>query len=152
MIITLLTLFVILTIVLCILGTKITYCDDELYGGAFFSGSIAAILLIATVCVAVDVVSGRKLDDKIALYQEANTVIEQKISNSIADYMGYEAGMFKDLDINAIVMKYPELKANELVQEEIKVYQDNNKKILELKEAKIDLDTKRWWLYFGGEE
>lgn len=152
MIIMLLALFVVLTIVLGILGTKTNYYDDELFGGAFFSGSISVILLIATICVAVDVVSGRKLDDKIALYQEANTVIEQKISNSITDYMGYETGMFKDLDINAIVMKYPELKANELVQEEIKVYQDNNKKILELKESKIDLEVKRWWLYFGGDK
>lgn len=152
MIILLFAIFFIIMVVLIVCGVESKYWDEELFAGAFFAGLVAIALLIGTFILTGSVMGGRKLDEKISLYQEANTAIEEKIANSITDYIGYETGMFKDLDINAIVMKYPELKANELVQEEIKVYQDNNKKILELKEAKIDLDVKRWWLYFGGEE
>ena len=45
---------------------------------------------------------------------------------------------------------YPELKSDKLVEEQISVYEENNKKIRELKEDKIDLKVKKWWLYFGG--
>ena len=44
----------------------------------------------------------------------------------------------------------PELKSDKLVEEQISVYEENNKKIRELKEDKINLKVKKWWLYFGG--
>lgn len=107
-------------------------------------------LIGAIICLGV-IINSHQLDARIALYEETNKSIEVKIQNSVTDYMGYEKDIFDNLDINAIVLKYPELKSNELVQEEITLYQENNKKIVELKEAKIDANVARWWLYFGGE-
>ena len=49
-----------------------------------------------------------------------------------------------------LVSLYPELKADTLVTKQIEVYIDNNKKIKNLKEKKINLSVKKWWLYFGG--
>lgn len=49
-----------------------------------------------------------------------------------------------------LVSLYPELKSDELVKKQIAVYQENNKKIINLKEKQIDANVAKWWLYFGG--
>ena len=48
-----------------------------------------------------------------------------------------------------LVSLYPELKSDELVKKQIAVYQENNKKIINLKEKQIDANVAKWWLYFG---
>ena len=47
-------------------------------------------------------------------------------------------------------IKIPELKSNELTNKQMDVYINNNAKIKELKERKIDTKTIKWLLYFGG--
>lgn len=66
--------------------------------------------------------------------------------------MDYESNAYSDLksqDLIELVTNFPELKADALVQEEIDIYIENNQKIKELKEEKIDLSTMKWLLYFG---
>ena len=48
-----------------------------------------------------------------------------------------------------LITVYPDLKADELVKSQINVYIENNNKIKELKEEKINIPTAKWWLYFG---
>ena len=68
--------------------------------------------------------------------------------------MEHEHSTFKDLantdSYITLVTLYPELKSDELIKEEIKVYEENNKKIIALKEQKINGKIYKWWLYFGG--
>lgn len=54
-----------------------------------------------------------------------------------------------DENVEILILRYPELKSNELVQQQIALLQENNKIIRELKTRKIELITYRWWLYFG---
>ena len=43
---------------------------------------------------------------------------------------------------------YPELKSNELATKQINLYISNNAEIKKLKEAKLDYEVYKWWLFF----
>lgn len=94
-----------------------------------------------------------KVDKKLEMYEIENQAIEEKIKNTVRDYMEYEESTYKQLlenaDLSTMILKYPELNSNELVKAEIETYKENNNKIKELKEDKISRSTMAWWLYFG---
>ena len=101
----------------------------------------------------IELIGIRVIDEKIELYQMQNENIENKVANVVKEYMKHENETFKELKTNesymTLVTLYPELKSDELIKEEIKLYEENNKKILNLKEQKINESIYRWWLYFG---
>ena len=111
-----------------------------------------ATAVIATIACAYSVSAAKLIDDKIAMYQEANDKIETQIAETVQQYQEYEQGVFEKVAPEkavTLVSLYPELKSDELVSKQISVYVGNNKKINELKEAKINASIDRWWLYFG---
>lgn len=121
-------------------------------GAGVIGSCLSVFLIIAIWYYADDVVSERTIDEKITAYQEANEDIETQISALVQNYMEYEKDTFSSLkneDYMSLVSLYPELKSDELVQSQMSVYVENNKKILELKEQKIDIAKSKWWLYFG---
>lgn len=131
--------------------TIISFCiDDET---AFLPTLLLIGSLILIVVSAVYVVDGRVIDTKIAMYQEENKAIETQMDILVDKYMDYESKTLGDLKGESsitLVSLYPELKSDELVNQQIKVYTDNNDKIKRLKEDKINTSTWKWWLYFGG--
>ena len=93
------------------------------------------------------------MKDKIAMYEEQNSKIEEQIDVVVKQYMEYESdtyAMTAPESSITLVSLYPELKSDELVKKQIAVYQENNKKITNLKEKQIDANVAKWWLYFGG--
>ena len=123
--------------------------DDEV---AFAPGLIMFGSLVLVVISIFYVVDGGVIDNKIAMYQEENTKIETQMDILVERYMDYESETFGELKGESsitLVSLYPELKADELVKQQVEVYTSNNKKIKELKEQKIDIVKDRWWLYFG---
>ena len=98
-------------------------------------------------------VCGRTLDDKIAMYEQENTAIEQSVDVLVKDYYKHESDTYSSLKPeNAVLFAsaYPELQSNELATKQLEIYVDNNNKIKELKEEQINLSKNRFWLYFGG--
>lgn len=95
----------------------------------------------------------RVIDEKIELYQTQNNEIENKVAEVVKQYMEHENKTFSELKPNesyiTLVTLYPELKSDKLIEEEINLYEDNNKKILSLKEQKVNASIYRWWIYFG---
>lgn len=92
------------------------------------------------------------VDKKIQMYQEENNKIESDIDILVKQYIEYEQNTFKNAKQESsmvLVNLYPELKSNELVQQQIKVYTNNNYQIKKLKEHKLDYQVSKWWLYFG---
>ena len=117
---------------------------------SFFGAGIA---LVATIFLGISVSKLNVIDDKIAMYQEENTKIEQQIATAVQSYQDYETDIFTECAPESsmtLVALYPELQADTLVQKQIEVYIENNEEIKKLKEQKINGDVKRWWLYFGG--
>lgn len=86
------------------------------------------------------------------MYEKENKSIENSIDITVKNYMHHEASAYKevkDKDAINLVALFPELKSDTLVQKQIEVYLDNNDKLKELKEEKIDLSKAKWNLYFG---
>ena len=92
------------------------------------------------------------IDEKIALYEAQNAKIEAQVATAVEGYKEFEADTFancKPEDLTLVLTLYPELSSNELVKQQICLYQSNNEKILTLKEQKLNLEVCRWWLFFG---
>ena len=144
---------------ICIIATILSGIFSSKTDGntvfAFFllSGCGLVISLLATIGLGVNVSELSVIDSKITMYQEENTKIEQQVANVVAQYQEYETKTFTAVvpeDSMTLVSLYPELKSDKLVQKQIDVYVENNKKIKSLKEKQINGKVLRWWLYFGG--
>ncbi len=117
------------------------------------SGLLCVSLIIAICCSITEVATANILDEKIAMYQEENTAIEQDIDKIVKEYLAHEHDTFADLKTEessiTLVTLFPELKSDTLVQQQLEIYVANNAKIKSLKEEKINIAKTKWILYFG---
>lgn len=114
---------------------------------------VGAIVLGFLIVVGCKLVPLQVIDDKIAMYEEENARIETQIADVVEQYQKYETEIFTEVTPESsmtLVALYPELKSDTLVQSQIDIYVQNNEKIKELREKKINEKIYRWWLYFGG--
>jgi hypothetical protein len=145
------TLILILTII--ILALLDHFCCENVA----IMGALVCVVIISGLMMLIScgfVISTYKIEEKIAMYEEENTAIEQSVSTVVQAYMEYESEIFDKITQNneSVMMfasRYPELKSNTLVQGQINIYVENNSKIKELKEEKITASIWRWLLYFG---
>lgn len=120
--------------------------------GSMVFGFPLVVCILIGVWLVISVQSGNLLDQKIELAQTQNADIENKVKIVVDNFLSHEKDTYKALKPDEVILAattYPELQSNAMVQEQIKVYEENNKKITSLKEQKIDLSVKKWWLYFG---
>jgi len=157
MLIVLFIIFIALAI-LSLFSSTIDGNEDFAIVGLIVSIIATAITIIAIIFNAVQVSSLITIDKKIAMYKEENDNIQNSITTIVQNYMNYESNTYieslkeidtSNLDIMIATQIYPDLKANELVNKQIEIYQSNNNKIKELKEQKFDGEVAKWWLYFG---
>lgn len=128
--------------------------NGEYHGliGVFLGVTPLAICFIVVIFLIAQVSNLSVIDQKIEMYEQENTKIEQQIETAVTAYQQYEKDVFTTVKPNSymqLISLYPELKSDTLVKAQIKTYQSNNKKIKELKERAINGNVKRWWLYFG---
>lgn len=146
-----LTLIFIVSIIVFLILCAIYYESDVIKTLGMISLGIAFISFIAILCIIVDY--PYNVDKKIEMYQEENTLIEEKVKNTVMAYIDYEQetydNLVKNADLQTLLITYPELNSNELVKAQIDTYVQNNNKLKELKEKQIDKSTMDWWLYFG---
>lgn len=115
---------------------------------------IIAFAMVVTICyLTPKVATASTIDDKIAMYQEENTIIEQDIDRIVEEYLSHEKDTFTDLKTEessiTLVTLFPELKSDTLVQQQLEIYVANNTKIKRLREERIDIAKLKWLLYFG---
>ena len=143
--------------IIVILGSLI-YCfcdgDREIAGFVGGVGCLGLVIkLIVVVSLMISLVQLKVVDDKIKLYTNQNKEIENKVEVVVKQYIEHEHKTFKELKTNesyiTLITLYPELKSDKLIEKEINLYTENNKKILELKEQKVSESIYKWWLYFG---
>lgn len=142
------------SILLMVIGALLLNINCEDVGGPITLISIISLIgsIIATIYLGVTVKSNDVIDDKIAMYQEENTKIEEQIAIVVSDYMEHESKVFDSAKVSSPVILaqlYPELKSDELVKSQIDIYIANNEKIKDLKLKKINDSVYHWWLYFG---
>lgn len=133
---------------------------DEMILGLFLSIFVAIdlVVLITTAVLCGDLASLSITDQKIKMYEQENNNIQYSISEIVENYKDYEVESqtkslenikTQNLDVALVTQIYPDLKSNELVVKQIEVYSDNNNKIKQLKEEKLNKQIAKWWLYFG---
>lgn len=152
MITLILILILAIAIISVVVDNKSRYGNDKAELVFMASVFCLIIFLIPLIALLMSVSNGSTIDSKIELYQSQNTEIESKVQATVASYLAHEKQTYKDLKPDnaiAVVSAYPELHSNELVKKQIEVYEDNNKKILGLKEEKLNQSVYKWWLYFG---
>lgn len=143
-------MFILFFLIGVIITTLGIWLDEDEFGR--FGIIIVAIALFGIFINIGCLVHGRTLDDKIAMYEQENTAIEQSIDVLVKDYYKHESDTYSSLKPeNAVLFAsaYPELQSNELATKQLEIYVDNNNKIKELKEDQINLSKNRFWLYFG---
>lgn len=128
------------------------YYSDVATNWVRISSVVLIIALVLTGCVGASYSKHTIIDEKIALYEAQNAKIEAQVATAVEGYKEFEADTFancKPEDLTLVLTLYPELSSNELVKQQICLYQSNNEKILSLKEQKLNLEVCRWWLFFG---
>lgn len=128
--------------------------DTTIWVTSLIISSFATLIcLIVTLGFTASVVNSKYIVEKITMYEQQNKQIEEQIDTVVKQYQEYESDTYIKTSSESsitLVSLYPDLKSDELVKKQIKVYQDNNKKITELKEKQINAKATKWWLYFGG--
>lgn len=148
-----LILIILICTILVIIGTILEAKDNDVSEIWATTGFICGAIAVA-VLIIVLMMYPYKVEEKLAMYTEENTNIENKVKETVGAYMDFEKDTYQNLvktaDLTTLLIKYPELNSNELVKAEIGTYKENNSKIKELKEQLIMKSAYDWWLYFGG--
>ena len=139
-----LTLILLITIAICIV---LVFCMAEIRDSdvieclIFLSGLVGFILLMAVlVCTYNYYETTTLVDQKIKLYTEQNKDIENKVCLVVDKYLEHEKDTYTTLKPKTkitLASTYPELQSNKLVQQQIQLYNENNKKITNCKLQKI---------------
>ena len=136
------TLILLIVVAICITLTSYEIeTEDDIGGLIFLSGFVGFILLIIVLGYTYDYYKINTLvDQKIQLYTEQNKDIENKVGLVVDKYLKHEKDTYTTLKPKTkitLVSTYPELQSNKLVQQQIQLYNENNKKITNCKLQKI---------------
>ena len=139
-----LTLILLIVVAICIV---LAFCIikigdiESIECLTFLSGLAGFILLIAIlVCTYNYYETTTLVDQKIQLYTEQNKDIENKVGLVVDKYLKHEKDTYATLKPKTkitLASTYPELQSNKLVQQQIQLYNENNKKITNCKLQKI---------------
>lgn len=135
-----------------VLATIFIEDDEGRFMAQLFSALGIGSVFIALIIVTAMLVNTFSADEMIEMYTEENKNIESQIEIVIDEYMEFENQTFVELKSESfitLVSLYPELKSDELVKDQISLYQNNNAKLKELKAKKINARVYKWWIYFG---
>ena len=144
-----LTLILLIVIAICVVLTSYaikTDCteSDAIDSLIFLSGLVGFILLIAVLVCLVCTYDYYKIStissQKIKLYTEQNKDIENKVAIVVDKYLTHEKDTYATLKPKTkitLASTYPELQSNKLVQQQIQLYNENNKNITNCKLQKI---------------
>lgn len=118
-------------------------------------GAVFAIVFgIWTLWNIITVASGFGIQEKIQIYEEQNTQIEQSIDAAVKAYCEHEQITYVQMSDGAVALvaaAYPELASSELVKTQMEVWTSNSNELKELKSDLVDFHRAQYFLYFGGE-
>lgn len=118
-------------------------------------GAVFAIVFgIWTLWNIIVVASGFGIEEKIQIYEDQNTQIEQSIDAAVQAYCEHEQITYVQMSDGAVALvaaAYPELASSELVKTQMEVWTSNSNELKELKSDLVDFHRAQYFLYFGGE-
>ena len=134
-----------------IIWIKKPYSDA---GSTVFAISLVVLVVVIICCLfnVNKIVKANTLEQKITVYQEEMTNIENSINPVVQNYLDHEKETYTALaPDNAVIFAsiYPELSSNEIVQKQLNIYNEYLISIKNLKLEIAEISTAKWWLYFG---
>lgn len=152
------TLFLLLSIGCIILADVLENSNCKLCTIVAIPGIIGvagcAIFGIWTIWNVICVSSGFGIQEKIQIYEDQNTQIEQSIDAAVQAYCEHEQITYVQMSDGAVALvaaAYPELASSELVKTQMEVWTSNSSELKDLKSKLVDFNKARYFLYFGGE-
>lgn len=148
-------LFLVICIAMIITGATFVCKRFHADGGEwlFGLGAVFGFFILIIALIVGTNISGKSIaNEKVKLYQAENAKIETAVNCIVENYKNYEQDTFEKIkgnDVVTLITLFPELKADKLVKKQIDIYNENKKKIIELKEEEINMKPLKWWLYFG---
>lgn len=118
-------------------------------------GAVSAVIFgIWTIWNVICVSSGFGIQEKIQIYEDQNTQIEQSIDAAVKAYCEHEQITYTQMSDGAVALvaaAYPELASSELVKTQMEVWTFNSHELKKMKSKLVDFNKARYFLYFGGE-
>lgn len=152
------TLFLLLSIGCIVLAEVLDNSNCKLCTVFTIPGIIGvagcAIFGIWTIWNVICVSSGFGIEEKIQIYEDQNTQIEQSIDAAVKAYCEHEQITYVQMSDGAVALvaaAYPELASSELVKTQMEVWTSNSNELKDLKSKLVDFHRAQYFLYFGGE-
>lgn len=146
------TILIMVAIIGYAIKRRLDWDDPFWIVGAVFDGVAMLVVVIAMLVLGSTLAGAPAIDQKIEMHEAENNRIEIVIKAEVQNYLEHEHDTYVQIgneDVEVLVIRYPELRSNELVQQQLQILRENNNIIRQLKTEKIDLIKVRWWLYFG---
>ena len=137
---TLILLILVATCALIFYAIKTDCINSDGIGDLIFLSGLVGFILLIAVLVCTYNYYETTIDQKIQLYTEQNKDIEAKVGLVVDKYLKHEKDTYTTLKPKTkitLASTYPELQSNKLVQQQIQLYNENNKKITNCKLQKI---------------
>ena len=151
------TLFLLLSIGCIVLAEVLDNSNCKLCTIATIPGIIGvagcAIFGIWTIWNVICVASGFGIQEKIQIYEDQNTQIEQSIDAAVKAYCEHEQITYVQMSDGAVALvaaAYPELASSELVKTQMELWTSNSQELKDLKSKLVDFHGAQYFLYFGG--
>ena len=152
------TLFLLLSVGCIVLAEIIDNSNCKLYTIFAIPRIIGvagcAIFSIWTIWNIFTVASGFGIQEKIQIYEDQNTQIEQSIDAAVKAYCEHEQITYTKMSDGAVALvaaAYPELASSELVKTQMDVWTYNSLELKDLNSKLVDFHRAQYFLYFGGE-
>ena len=152
------TLFLLLSVGCIVLAEIIDNSNCKLYTIFAIPRIIGvagcAIFSIWTIWNIFTVASGFGIQEKIQIYEDQNTQIEQSIDAAVQAYCEHEQITYTKMSDGAVALvaaAYPELASSELVKTQMDVWTSNSHELKDLNSKLVDFHRAQYFLYFGGE-
>lgn len=152
------TLLLVIALGLVLLAEIIDGSTNKFGFLAVVPGALGVIFAIVfgvwTLWNIIVVASGFGIQEKIGIYEEQNTQIEQSIDAAVKAYCEHEQITYVQMSDDAVALvaaAYPELASSELVKTQMEVWTSNSSELKDLKSKLVDFHRAQYFLYFGGE-
>lgn len=142
-------LWILLGVFVLMMVVGIFICSDELIVGGFLGFAV----FIITVVIALYSYNDTKstVNEKIAVLEQRNEEVLAQIEPVVNKYLEYESSTLMGFKVDAskviALSMYPELKGNEMVQEQLNIIKGNQSAITKLKLEKAGLKAYKLWLF-----
>lgn len=131
-----------------------------IFGGVFVSfdeiiavGCVGFVIFLVITVVALYCYNDTKstAKAKIAVLEQRNEEVLAQIEPVVNKYLEYESSTLRGFKVDAskviALSMYPELKGNEMLQEQLKIIKGNQREITELKLEEAGLKAYKMWLF-----